>query len=79
MNDTAVKTYRVRFELRTQGALRRQVWFAIDQQGNWRCKGDAAYCVGQSGMDLARSLFHAEEIHAVEVIDDVTYADIIEF
>lgn len=55
------KTYRVKF------ILKHGRWFAIDDNGDWRAYGEASRCIGQEGLDLVRSLFHAEEIDSVSV------------
>jgi hypothetical protein len=51
-------------------------WIAYDDNGDYRAYGESKDCIGQSGMDLARSIFHAEEIESVEVVDGVTTAKI---
>ncbi len=45
---------------------------ARDAKGVWHGRGRIDLCIGHSGMDLARSLFHPEEIAAVRVLADGT-------
>jgi hypothetical protein len=68
------KTYRVKF------ILKGSKWFAIDDNGDWRAYGDASRCIAQEGIELARSIFHAEEIDSVSVDQfGTTTARIIDF
>lgn len=54
-------TYRVKF------VLKGSMWYAIDDNGDWRAYGEASRCIAQEGFDLVRSIFHAEEIDSVDV------------
>jgi len=68
------KTYRVKF------ILKGSKWFAIDDNGDWRAYGDASRCIGQEGLELARSIFHLDEIYSVTVDQfGTTTARIIDF